>query len=97
MNASELKDFLANICVESYVDVKTHRNNVQYLEENFPTYSEKTECDLNGDNMSKRIEQKTWGDFKLGRIPAFLYEDARKIPTTLPSDEQTQRILMTSI
>ena len=38
------------------------------LEEHFPTYSEQTEC--------SRADAR-WGEFKLGRLPEFLYNDAR--------------------
>ena len=39
------------------------------LEEQFPTYSEHSEAQ--GSNK--------WGDWKLGRIPAFLYDDTRTL------------------
>ena len=65
MHATELKDFLANICCESYSDLDKHRANVQYLEKEFPSYSEKTECE----------GKLVWGDVKLGRLPSFLYDD----------------------
>ena len=66
VDASELKDYLANICCESYIDLDKHLANVESLEANFPTYSEHTECQ--GDLV--------WGDMKLGRLPQFLYDDA---------------------
>merc|ERR1711999_58155 len=40
------------------------------LEQNFPTYSEKTECD----------SQLLWGAHKLGRLPGFVYDDATSVP-----------------
>ena len=43
------------------------QQDVPFLEENFPAYSEKTEC-VDGKPM--------WGEVKLGRIPEFIYEDA---------------------
>ena len=56
--ASELKDFLSNICCESYSDLQGHLANVGYLESYFPQDTEHTEflCDL------------TWGGIKIGRI-----------------------------
>ena len=60
--AQELKDFLSNICCESYPDVEQFNRERQMLEEQFPTYSEHTETQ--GSNK--------WGDWKLGRIPTFL-------------------------
>ena len=66
VEAWELKDFLANICCESYTDVEAFRQQRDSLEANFPAYSEASEC-------QKGLQ---WGDLKLGRLPAFLYEDA---------------------
>ena len=67
--AQELKDFLSNICCESYPDVEQFKRDRQMLEDQFPTYSEHSEAQ--GSN--------TWGAWKLGRIPAFLYDDARTL------------------
>ena len=64
VEAQELKDFLSNICCETYTDVEQHRSNVPDLEAKFPAYSENSEC---------------WGDFELGRIPQFLYVDAERL------------------
>ena len=65
ITAQELKDFLSNICCESYPDVEQFNRERQMLEEHFPTYSEHNEAQ----------ESNKWGDWKLGRIPAFLYKD----------------------
>ena len=48
----ELKHFVSNICCEKYADPEAHQKNVQYLEENFPTYSEKLSAtnNANGDS-----------------------------------------------
>ena len=45
VHATDLKDFLANICCESYSDLGQHLADLTPLESNFPTYSERTECD----------------------------------------------------
>ena len=37
------------------------------MEKNYPAYAENTECTGN----------PQWGAFKLGRLPAFIYEDAK--------------------
>ena len=63
----ELKNFLANICVESYIDPALFTAQRTYLEGAFPAYSEKTESDTS----------KRWGELQLGRIPAFIYHDSR--------------------
>ena len=44
-------------------------SNRSYLEENFPTYSETSECTL----------ANKWEDAKLGRLPAFLFDDAQSL------------------
>ena len=69
VQATELKDFLANICCESYSDLEQHIADLTPLESNFPTYSERTECGS--------PEKPLWGNVKLGRLPAFLYADYR--------------------
>ena len=69
VHASELKEFVGNICCETYADTDSHRANIPYVEANFPSYSEVPETQ--GD--------MTWGEYKLGRIPQFLYEDARRL------------------
>ena len=58
VEAQELKDFLAAISCESYTDLPLFHKQRGMLEQNFPTYSEKTECD----------SQLLWGAYKLGRI-----------------------------
>ena len=81
VEAQELKDFLSNICCETYTDVEQHRSNVPDLEAQFPAYSEKSEC---------------WGDFELGRIPQFLHVDAERLQKeeshTAADVERKQRI-----
>ena len=59
---TELKDFLANICCESYDDVDKFQQERGDLENHFPTYSEDTECSAD----------RQWGDWKLERLPSFL-------------------------
>ena len=61
VTAQELKDFLANICCERYENLEKFNDDRASLEK----YSEAQEC---GTDLR-------WGDFKLGRLPAFLYED----------------------
>ena len=65
VTAQELKDFLASICCERYENLEQFDNERASLEKSYPTYSEAQEC---GTDVR-------WGDFKLGRLPAFLYED----------------------
>ena len=62
VNATELKHFLGQICCERYPDVDQFRRERESLENNFPTYSESSEC----------RGQPVWGDLKLGRLPCFL-------------------------
>ena len=61
----EHKAFLSNICCESYRDLAPFVEERTTLEKNFPTYSEE----------QKSGKDLRWGDFKLGRLPAFLYDD----------------------
>ena len=69
VETKDLKNFLANICCETYTDIEKHRANVEYLEAHFPAYSESSECQ----------GEPIWGDFKLGRLPQFLYADAESL------------------
>ena len=80
LKTSELKSFLSNICCERYTDATLFASERKYLEDNFPTYNETTEC---GD-------KQRWGEIKLGRIPAFLYRDSRSSEesSTLPIDDR---------
>ena len=71
VRAEELKHFLGQICRESYPDLEQFKNERASLEKNFPTYGEKTEC---------REGSPKWGEFKLGRLPSQLYDDARDMP-----------------
>ena len=70
VEAQELKDFLAAISCESYSDLQLFQKEQRMLENNYPTYSEHTECD----------NQKKWGEHKLGRLPGFVYDDAKNVP-----------------
>ena len=67
VHANELKDFLPNICCESYSDLGQHAADLTGLETNFPSYSERTECGS--------AKKSLWGTVELGRLPAFLYAD----------------------
>ena len=71
----ELKQFLENLCVSTYTDLPKHLSEQEELEKNFPVYSEDTEC----------AGEPVWGDVKLGRIPAFLYEDAQEVQSKIRS------------
>ena len=51
----------------TYADLDKHLKERNVLEQNFPMYAETTEC----------VGKLVWGDVKLGRIPEFLYVDAR--------------------
>ena len=79
VEATELKDSLANICCESYKDVGKFQQERADLEKHFPAYSEDTECAADG----------RWGDWKLGRLPGFLYSDAEKIAGANSSIQQS--------
>ena len=68
VQAQELKDYTAAICCESYYDLPLFQRERAMLEKNYPTYAETKECTGN----------PVWGAFKLGRLPAFIYEDAKK-------------------
>ena len=65
VTARELNYFLLNICCESYRDLAPFVEERITLENNFPTYFEE----------QKSGKDLRWGDYKLGRLPAFLYED----------------------
>ena len=67
VHAGELKHFLQNLCVTTYADLEKHLGERDVLEQNFPMCAETTEC----------VGKPVWGDVKLGRIPEFLYVDAR--------------------
>ena len=69
VHATELKHFLGQLCCESYPDAEQFLRERDTLEMNFPMYSESSEC--NGPAV--------WGELKLGRLPSFLYEDARSL------------------
>ena len=85
VEADELKGFLANICCESYPNKEKFLKEMHRLEENFPTYSEKSEC---GDDMK-------WGSCKLGRLPAFLYGEASSA-STRSAQAETDNNLVTA-
>ena len=70
VEAQEFKDFLAAISCERYSDLPLFHKQRRMLEQNFPSYSEKTECD----------SQSIWGPYKLGRLPGFVYDDATSVP-----------------
>ena len=69
VKATELKHFLGQLCCESYPDAEQFLRERETLERNFPMYSESSEC--SGPSV--------WGDLKLGRLPRFLYEDAKHL------------------
>ena len=73
--ATDLKEFIANICCTSYSDLESNKNEVEKLEAHFPTYSERSECSN---------AEPVWGEVKLGRIPECFYADSRSA-----SDERT--------
>ena len=80
VNAEELKHFLGQICCERYPDPHQFKSERDALEKNFPMYAEGTEC----------TDQPVWGDWKLGRVPGFLYDDARAA-TTWPVSATVER------
>ena len=92
VETKDLKHFLADICSETYTDIEKHRANVEYLEAHFPAYSESSECQ----------GEPIWGDFKLGRLPQFLYADAESlrnhsshtVPLQKSSDAQPSQFKM---
>ena len=80
INAEELKHFLGQICCERYPDLQQFTRERQALEKNFPRYAEGTEC----------TDNQVWGDWKLGRLPGFLYDDARAA-TNWPASATEER------
>ena len=64
MQPCDLKHFVSNRCYEKYADLGAQQTNVEYLEENIPTYS-------------KRIigKQDKWGLMKLDQSFELLYKD----------------------
>ena len=89
VQANDLKHFLGEICCESYPDVQQFNHDRESLEKNFPTYSEQTECS----GTAPR-----WGEFKLGRLPHFLYADASDAPesSTRSAQDRTTSPVNTS-
>ena len=80
VNATELKHFLGQICCESYPDANQFLQERDSLEKNFPAYSESSEC--SGPPMR--------GGLKLGRMPRFLYDDARTALHSSPCGHNEQ-------
>ena len=81
VNTRELKHFLGQICCESYPNAAQFRSERDSLEANSPTYSESFECP----------ESRQWGEWKLGRIPKFLFDDASwsvSSPSSAPAEDE---------
>eukprot|EP00959_Pyramimonas_sp_CCMP1952_P150958 3159070-Pyramimonas_sp.AAC.1 len=87
VQAEELKNFLGEICCESYTDVQQFNRDRASLEENFPTYAEKTECSGT---------DPRWGEFNLGRLK--MYTDSREDPecSTRSAQDKTTSPVNTS-
>ena len=66
--ADDLKNYLSNVCCESYPDVARAMDERSKVEHSFPSFAEKQECDS--------APPYTWGNWKLGRVPQFVYDDA---------------------
>ena len=62
-DVGECKNYMANICMESYPDADRHKRAAMELEKNWPRYDEHSEA-INGKCI--------WGDIKLGRLPKFV-------------------------
>ena len=78
--SDELKQLLASICVTSYSDLQTHLSDLPMLERDFPKYAEDTEVSPG---------HPVWGNVKLGRIPGFIYEDAKEDDTATGQASKT--------
>ena len=65
---TELKAFLAEIQVTSYYNLDQFNAERDELERVFPAYREPTSTNGNA----------KWGDISLGRLPAFIYDDAQR-------------------
>ena len=85
VQAFELKNFTSAICCESYSDLEQFNQQRQELEDNHPTYSERTECG--------NEKKPTWGKYKLGRLPEFVYEDAKEKVHGLPDNSNVDHIV----
>ncbi len=81
VESAVLKEFRDRLCVASYPDRAKHTAEMSELEKNFPMYSENTECS----------GPLVWGDVKLGRLPEFLYQDARASESQSPIDDCDHR------
>ena len=79
VQASDLKNYINNICCTSYPDVAKFKEERDTLEQNFPRYAEWQEDKTVPENLRCR-------EIMLGQIPAFVRSDA----TTAPSVSITQ-------
>ena len=67
VNAEKLKHVLGQICCERYPDTNQFMRERHALQKNLALYAEGTEC----------TDKPVWGDWKLGRLLGFLYDDTR--------------------
>ena len=67
VRADDLKAFLAELCTESYPDIDKHKVDVDVVEEDLPQLHERRGL--------ATTEPATWVEERIGRLPAFLWED----------------------
>ena len=80
--ASELKDFLSNLCCEEYSPVYHCTEAMSTMEKQWPQFREDQEGDKSAVPM--------WGDCKLGRLPPFIWSDIGVNYGTAWNAEQTE-------
>ena len=68
-SAENLKMFTQNLCYQSYAHPMALSLAQDDIENQFPDYSESRGA----------VRNEKWGDIKLGRIPEFLYDDAKNL------------------
>jgi len=73
-SATDFKNFIQGMCCESYPDIAKHSQELRRVEAEWPCYKE-TKQGATGETAV------TWGDTRLGRIPAFIREDIRPLWT----------------
>ena len=82
VTTTELKELLAEIHVTSYHNLEQFNKERDELERVFPAYREPAFSHGN----------PKWGDIGLGRIPAFIYADARRTSTIFRPQAMSARL-----
>ena len=78
VTAAQFKEYVANICCESYPDPEAHERDVAELEKQWPRFAERRP----GDAQNIVVQ---WGPHRIGRIPPFIRRDAK-----FPSEQHSR-------